>query len=251
MESQSNLIARRVTNAIKKRSFSTTRNRFLAAKTSNIQRRMALVAAARTVPPGLRSGGFMGPGFRRPEWKFADVAAATYAMISGGGVVTLINGVAEGSDFNERVGRRLTMGSIQIRGMITPVDNTVIDQVVRYMIVYDKQSNGAAPTIVDILTDNTPYGFKNLNNRARFIILKDEMFTLGARDTTATSSFSSAVPHAIEYYRRFRLGVEFKGATAAIGDIATGALFLVTSGSGAAATGANMIVSCRIMFTDA
>lgn len=107
--------------------------------------------------------------------------------------VIILNGTASpnvlvvptlGSAFFNRLSNRTRGISLQIRGMVQPgYSNTVAAAATRCRIIiyYDRQSNGANPAISDILLDtrsNASTGTDvksmiNMNNRDRFMILRD------------------------------------------------------------------------------
>lgn len=89
-----------------------------------------------------------------------------------------------GSAFFNRLSNRTRGVSLQLRGMIFPTyTNALIitQQKVRIIIYYDRQSNGANPSISDILLDTNQNGATNtdsqsminMNNKDRFMILRD------------------------------------------------------------------------------
>lgn len=217
-----------------------------ARKTLNNPRRSFGLAPART-------GGFFGVRRRQlmGERKVIDVDPGNLNVTSTG-TVTLINGVATGTDFTDRVGRKIVMKSVYVRGIIFPDDFSTLNSLARIMIVYDMQANGVAPAITDILKSASSVSQLNLNNRDRFKIIMDKQWVLGAIDNTATQSVAgSPTVHALKKFTRLNHETLFNGTTAAIGSIATGALFLVTIGTQAAGAAATTTISTRVRFEDA
>lgn len=200
----------------------------------------------------MRTGGFWGPNLRpKGEKKTIDVDSATYAADTTG-TVTLLSEVATGTDFTDRIGRKINMKSVYVRGFLSPVDTTTSFCLSRLLIVYDNQPNGAAPAITDILKAATSVAQVNLNNRDRFKILIDKQFPLGNNNNTATQAISgSPNVHHVKVFRRLNLIEQFGGTTAAVGSITTGAIWMVTVGDNAAADGGVFKLCTRIRFTDA
>ena len=102
---------------------------------------------------------------------------------------------------------------------------------VRFMIVYDKQTNGVLPALTDLLSAFSGIGNataraidvnspNNLNNRDRFIVLADKRFTL---QTGGPSS------RHIKKYKRLNTSVAYKsGATVGdVTDITSGGLYFI------------------------
>ena len=116
------------------------------------------------------------------EKKVVDTASASYACDTTGSV-TLLNSMAQGSDFTNRIGRKYTNVAVQLEGFLGPQDNSIGTTKCRVMLIYDSQPNGALPAIADVLTASTSNAFMNLNNRDRFKVLCDENYTLGQLTT--------------------------------------------------------------------
>lgn len=185
------------------------------------------------------------------ENKTIDVDPATYAFDTTGSI-TLLSGVATGADFTDRIGRKIFMKSLYIRGIIKPVDNNVGNTLARMIIVYDMQPNGAAPGITDILKSSSPASQLNLNNRDRFRILIDKQWSIGAVSDASTSSLSgSPTVHTLKKFKRLNLEEVFKGTTSAITDISTGSIYMITLGDQAVGNGAVVSMSSRVRFMDA
>jgi len=228
-----------------------------AGKRYVTQRTRKQYRSLRYVPPGtlfraapLRTGGFYGPGQRSlMEAKVVDTDPANYSMDTTGSV-TLINGVATGSDFTDRIGRKIILKSVYVRGIIKPVDSQTNDALCRMMVVYDMQANGAAPAITDILKSATSQSQLNMNNRDRFKIIFDKVVALGARDiASGYTGLVNVVP--IKKYKKLRHETVFSGTLSTIGSISTGALYLVNVGDQSSGLGGNFSGSVRVRFIDA
>ena len=168
--------------------------RKLAAASAAINRARATILSSRRstalAPP--RTGGFYGVQSRlgRNELKTIDVAP-TQAEATTTAAITLLNGVATGTDYTARIGRKIRMKSLYMRIQISPVDQVTSDTFVRLLIVYDMQSNGTAPAITDVLNTGSTVDHFNLNNRDRFKILMDKCIPIGANVNTATQAYSN------------------------------------------------------------
>lgn len=189
----------------------------------------------------------------RQEQKFVDVAAAAYNADTTGSV-TLLNGVAQGDDFNNRIGRQATWKSVSIRGILYNVDQTTNNAACRLLVVWDNSPNsGSAPAITDFLVASTATTHNNLNNRHRFKTLIDEYHCLGTFSNVATQSYVAG-PGVKEINRFLRLPdavTVFSGTGATVGSIQSGAIWLVTIGDQGAGLGGQFSVTTRCRFTDA
>lgn len=139
--------------------------------------------------------------------------------------ITCLNEIQQGATSYNRIGTKILMKSIQLRCVLSVAgSNTTSAQgTARVCLVYDRQPNGAYPTLSTIFSSNvsgTP-AFNcgvNMSNRDRFVILRNKFIPLfiGA----------SSIYHLDEYVKT-RLETQYRTTTGAIGDITTGALYLV------------------------
>jgi len=185
---------------------------------------------------------------RSPEVKSLDVPSATYTLNTTA-VVTPLNLIQTGSSYFDRIGRRIEMKNVRISGVVRPIrtQNAVGGDYVRICVVYDRQTNGALPSLADVFqtTDqngaNTSTSFSgvNLNNRDRFTILRDLRIVPPNITITAGSPSLIGVVDPVEPMTNIDFFIRLKGLTtqykadsapAVIGDIATGGLFLITFG---------------------
>jgi len=195
---------------------------------------------ARRLPYSNRRGGrwTTGPG---PERKYIDASytglplqGIAIAAASGGDSGTpsaplLLNGLAQGTDSTTRIGRKISMKSIQGHYVFTSqlqasglLPAGVLGGWVRLLIVYDMQTNGATPTVADILqnaTSNALTSPLNLNNRERFKVLVNKYRCIDP------SNSQSAM---IRFYKRLNHDVIFNAGNAGtVADIQTGGIFFV------------------------
>lgn len=184
------------------------------------------------------------------ETKFIDVAEATYACDTTGSI-TLLNGVATGDDYTNREGRRVTLKSVSIIGKIVPQDTTVTPCHARVMLIFDRQANGALPSITDVLVAATSNSFENRNNIARFQVLWDKSFALASVNDTATQALAGSPTVAlVDHNVGLNHNVIFSGTGATVASISTGSLFLLTIGDVASGSAYNFVGATRVLFID-
>jgi len=188
------------------------------------------------------------------ELKYLDIASAQYdADLTGS--VTALNLTAVGDDNTTRDGRQICNRSVHVQGFLRPetAGNSSVN-LARLMLVWDSQPNsGAIATIANILTASTSVSNTNLDNRARFTILRDHMVAVGGQDaaTATTTWVQSPTVSELDWFVPLRDAVTtYSGTTATIGVVATGALLLVTIGNQAANDGHNFFATTRLRFTD-
>lgn len=210
---------------------------------------------------GTRAGGYRMVG-ALTEKKAVDLANASYGLDSTGSV-TAINLIRTGSGYNNRIGRKINMTSVECRGAIIAAGVTPQLQKYRIMVIYDKQANGALPAITDILqaidqagnTTTTANSPRNLDKRDRFVCVMDYEGTAAGFDGVAGTVVptSSDVFNVHKYTRLPNLVTQYQAdsSPAVIGDIATGSLLLVTFGQIAAgANSHNFNGTIRLRYKD-
>lgn len=186
----------------------------------------------------------------KPEHKLIDTAAAGYVCDTTG-TVTLMNGVAQGTDYTNRVGRKFVNLTVQLEGSIQPLDTTTGPTKCRVMIIYDKQPNGALPAITDVLSASSSNSFMNLNNRDRFIVIRDINVTIGGISNVATQAYAqSPTVENVSVYKAIKMETINDGTGATVGDIQSGSIFLLTIGDQAPGLGGAFVGALRVRFDD-
>lgn len=202
-------------------------------------RRAASVAARRYPPPSRTITG---------ELKSVDVNTTVGFLDSG--QVTLCNGLARGDDIGDRDGRRIYIRSIEAECMLPA---HTVQGFFRFMVVYDKEANGSAFGLTDLLeyagagVPAAPASPIKLSNRARFIVLYDS----GARPMDDASLRDAGT---VFRYKRSGLMMPVtynSGNAGTIADIQSGALCTVCCSSLPAASGFTAgQLNVRVRFTE-
>lgn len=157
---------------------------------------------------------------------------------------TLLNHTAQGTGATNRLGRKIALHSILVRYSLSLAPTSVGGSPCRILIVFDKQSNGVAPAITDILLSNDFHSPMNLNNTDRFIIIFDEM--------TEPVAVSGNYSVSKNLYRKLGLEVQYKDTSNNdITDFASGSIYAFVAQNSAVTTAAGAIASLtRIRFSD-
>lgn len=163
----------------------------------------------------------------------------------------LLNGVDDGATSTQRIGRRITMTSLEIRWNGSFAATSAGSTPLRLCVVYDKQSNALAPTATDVFQIDAISSMMNLGNSRRFKVIVDEL----------VENVSSAGPNA--WYRKIwrdftakgtkpGLEVEFNdNSTNTITSIQTGSLFAFVWQNGNLITAApTQALYSRVRFVD-
>lgn len=143
--------------------------------------------------------------FGRPvkgECKCVDGPSTTdpnYDAFSGNAIQTvsstamnwnLINGIIPGTGLHNRIGNKIQLKSLRIRGCLNPHFGATSDNTktapchIRFLILYDRQPGGAFPVLGDVLETvdyngagrNKPMSFPKIINSTRFYTLYDRVW---------------------------------------------------------------------------
>lgn len=109
------------------------------------------------------------------EDKFRDNFQTSFSSTTTPSL-TLLNELGQGTAESNRIGASVKNKSIYIRFFCDNNQSNPAPQYVRYMIVKDKQPNGAVPAITDILNGSTIQSARQINKAKRFQVYRDEVF---------------------------------------------------------------------------
>jgi len=149
------------------------------------------------------------------------------------GGLSVINAVNQGTTMYQRIGNKIQIKSIRFRGSFSASGSVTNINEIRVALVYDRNPNGAYPLISDIFNDTgnidgaitnantTLRSSINMNNKERFLILRDECRACTKNQDSGTQVF--------DWYIKRKLETSFKASSnpGAIGDITCGAIYLI------------------------
>lgn len=175
----------------------------------------------------LRVGGNYGRyNTSESETKWFDTTdPSTIVPIGGVVLAPSLNLIPEGTTESSRLGRKARVVSIHIKGAIllpgTANSTAALDRV-RFIVLVDKQANGAAPIVTDYLETAQINSFRNLSNSQRFTSLYDKTRVLhsnaGAGADAATDIYPPMVS-TLTINKKLNLPLEFSSTTGAITEI--------------------------------
>lgn len=219
-----------------------------AAYLKKVRARKAAVAAM-VVPGFTRAVGnyarYAGAG---AEKKFFDTALSflfdTTGEVPATGQLTLI---PQGDTESTRDGRKATIKSIQIRGILSFAPGATVGTGASYLyLILDTQCNGAAAAVTDVFTSNDmTTNMLNLNNSGRFRILKkwEWAWNVGAGVSAAYNNATKL----LEFYKSCNIPVDWSSTTGAITEIRSNNLFLM-AGANAQDDTVQFTGTCRLRF---
>lgn len=166
-----------------------------------------------------------------PEKKFHD--SSTEALI--GGNELLLNGIAQGTGYDQRIGRNIMVKSIHVKWKLTgaPHNETAASfspgAIIRVIIFVDNQPNGELASVPgDFLVASAPgkYPLAHLNmaNSARFRVLFDKRYCVANANADDRSGWKFIVYD--ETYQKMNLKITYSNtSTGTISDIETNAIY--------------------------
>ena len=180
-----------------------------------------------------------------------------------------------GSAFFNRLSNRTRAVSLQLTGYLSLTGTNgagANSQLMRIMIVYDRQSNGALPALSDLLLDTpqsgsplaiTPRSGLNINNRDRFMVLRDRKVLLPEAGVGGISAGNvniiADVSHDGKNTLMYNEFIKLKGLESlynstnggGIGDVSAGSFLLLAFDEDAAANAAwQFSLTSRLKFLD-
>lgn len=176
------------------------------------------------------------------EIKYVDNAATDDNFnLVGGSPWILLNGVVQGAGNNQRIGNKISLKALRMKGQIINLA-TAVQTYGRLLVIYDKQPNGAIPTYASVMqtrdsagaATNTAFSDPNFDNKERFTILRDTTIVFPSVTNAVgvltnvgfdQQSKSDINIFNVDMYIKLKgLHTAYTGATAGIADISTGSL---------------------------
>lgn len=205
--------------------------------------------------PGLIPGGFYKYSLaaRKQGWgaekKFFDTALNfTFditAEVPATGQLALI---PQGDTESTRDGQQCVIKTIQIRARLNfaPATAATASDVCHLLLVLDKQCNGAAAAVTDVLTSSNMWSnLNNLANSERFVILKRWAIPMTAQ--AGVSAAYNDTCKQINLYKKCNIPMKFSGTTGAITEIRSNNIFLI-AGSSVSDDLVTLAGICRVRF---
>lgn len=181
------------------------------------------------------------------EKKYDDLNITFVPIPAAGVTSSVLPIVDQGSGETQRVGRKIYVQSIRVKGFLELIAATLSDHDLVYVsLILDRQNNNATanPTFGEVFTEAAPEALLNLDNSGRFKILKSWYLGMNA-DATDVNKY---VP--IDWYHEFGgqgLMFQYTGTGGGRDDLVDNNLFLkAVTKQGAV----NLDVNIRIRFTD-
>jgi len=218
--------------------------------------RRVYTSTVRSVAPAATRGFTQNTG----ELKSFDQGILTFSFQNTGDFTNLIF-PASGGDINQRIGRKLTVKSIYIKGRVAIEASQTLPNAIdvpathaRMIIFVDYQPNGATPSTTDLINVLSPSAQLNLGNRERFKVLceKNYFFDPFTRDNTVVPTVScfNRTGAVIKKYCKCNVEMVFSGATGSISDLKTGAIYMFWISSNVSPQACIFVGTTRVRYAD-
>ncbi len=178
-----------------------------------------------------RKTGYYGYGTK--ESKFFDTTLVGAAVATGGTFHPLAL-VPQSLTESGRVGRMITVTQVMIKGVIEIPPSSfanLTSDLIRIVLIQDKQANGAIPAVGDYLELNEFIGFNNLTNKNRFRTLASTIVRINAG--ISGNGTTEQTGEALEYFSLFKkvkIPIEYDSTTGAITEISSNNIIVLIIG---------------------
>lgn len=198
------------------------------------------------IPYKVLKGAYKAYRYLNPEQKYVD-ELLNAAAVSNTGTFKDMPAMTRGTAVSERMGDQIKMTSMYYKYNVSLGTAATIN-ILRLMVIIDKQPNGARPLPGDILQNTgtnliciSPY---NLANNKRFIILHDEQMSLVASATS--QSITGSFYKELDYHTRYNTG-----NTGNVADIETNNLLVyIVSNQTSVSSQPTINIYSRLRFVD-
>jgi hypothetical protein len=151
------------------------------------------------------------------EYKIIDTQLSLAAISTTANILQLTN-IAQGTSDITREGNQIKISSIQFKYYME-INASTTATALRFILVQDKQTNGAIYTPGDLLEDASPTDVivspNNLGNKFRFRILYNKVHTLSQNGSRMQYK---------EFYKKVELPIRYDGNAGTIADVNTNSL---------------------------
>ncbi len=187
------------------------------------------------------------------DLKFIDATLNDAVVTTTGDVFSQLFIIPDGDTQSQKEGLKVTLKSVQIRFQLTIPSTTVVadaTDILRVILVKDKQANGALPAVIDILNTATIQAFKNLENTSRFVTLFDKTLAISSMGGFGDGTTNATLPNTKwwQFYKKLNYPIFYNNSatTGAVTTINSNNLVLMTI-SEAGKVGLSLRIRIRYM----
>lgn len=231
-----------------------SKKRTMSRRTGRKGPKKSYRSSSKRVPVGMRS---FNATSSRYEKKYFDTEVTLASNATTAAFVPTLNGIAQNTDPFGRVGKQITVTNVNCHLKLTSGQAPATTAAGQYRVILgiDKQSNGAAPLITDILSSAplatiSPNSFRNMFTLDRFVILKDKLVTLNRWSTNGTGAYEGSKVFKLSW--KGAVPVMYKDTGATVSSVTSNNFFLLMLANTTAGGGASeqLVGVARIKYTD-
>ncbi len=171
------------------------------------------------------------------EWKLHDQAESSTLITTAGVIIDTVLPIPQGTADNNRVGRHVILTYLGLRVFFETASAAQEDSsgdFIRWIVYLDKQCNGTAAVVGDLLQNADPISFRNLDNVHRFHILHDKMFSWNSGKLTFTTipTLHTQIRQTEHFGKKLSIPITFSGTAGTVADLSEyniGMLFISTT----------------------
>ncbi len=191
------------------------------------------------------------------ELKFKDTTVTEGLINETGTLQTGPLTIAEGTDDDQRVGRKIVLTKLQWRYTLTilqTTDGQKSNDTIRVMVLLDKQCNGANPTIAGasgIVVADTFDAYMQLANSGRFTVLMNRWHNMNCTAAVGDGTTNEYGQNSrfFQWHKEVNIPIEYDTSvtTGAIASIRSNVIQLILWSENGAC---NMVSKFRVRYTD-
>jgi len=198
------------------------------------------------------AGFYRGPA---PEVKNYDTAgtlntgtSANWQMVGTQIGGTLMIGLAQGPGTNQRIGRKISLKSVQWKGIVAFPGGTFAADTFFWAVVLDMQNNGATPSAADVFSDIAAgYDLRNIDNIKRFKVLKRGSIAFTSPSVVAGPAYTGVETPLDVYIPMKNLSVDISATSGAVAEFKNNQIYFMSCSYNGQC---NFEGSARVRYTD-
>lgn len=177
------------------------------------------------------------------EYKTLDVSSTLECNTTSASL--LLSGIVPGVGVNQRIGRQVLFKKLELTCKNLSYATSSFDQYHRVLVVRDRQANGIACYLSQVLEDLDVRSFYDISYQYRFQILVDRRIQLQQSANSGSQViWNTSVP--MNFIEQFTVGT-----SGGIGDIVSNSVWIFVLGTVASGNGSGSCVfTARLSYTD-
>ncbi len=181
------------------------------------------------------------------EVKHHDGGEDFVPVLQAGSIRGIVTGIIAGTGEDQRIGRYMTVQTIQLKGNITLLSTGTpanSSDIVRLLVIHDKQANGGLPSVTSVLRAALYDAYMNLDQAKRYTVLWNMIVPMNA--TCAVGASAGQHESYFNFYKKVKIRITYNADLGAITEITESNIFILAISSRGLA---RMCLTTRLRFT--